>query len=385
MRIAIAASGLGRVVRGVESWVAYLGPALRRRGVDVVVFRGAGEPAHPWERRVASWGRTDPPTRRLLRWLPRRFFWRLGLTSGYDIEQSTFALMLLPHLRRERIDVLHVKDPRVALLVQRAAALGLVRCRTILSHGTDEPLAFLRKLSYVQHLAPWHREQARAAGVDRPTWTAIPNFIDTGDFHPGPSPELRHQLGIPTEASVVLTVAAIQRSHKRIDYLLEEFADFRRRRPDLPAYLVVAGAAEADTEALVRRGQERLGERVRFLVSHPLERMPELYRAADLFVLCSLREMLGTALLEAAASGLPSLVHRFPVSEWVVGPGGQSLDMAQSGALARALAEWLTDPDRLDRVGQLARSHCEALFSGERVVEQYLEYYRFVLENPPPA
>jgi glycosyltransferase involved in cell wall biosynthesis len=381
MRIAIAASGLGRVTRGIEAWAAYLGPALRRRGEQVTVFRGAAEPAGDHERRVASWGRTDPPTRRLLRWLPQRFFWRLGLGTGYEIEQSTFAFMLLPHLRRERIDVLHVKDPQVALLVQRAAALGLVHCRTILSHGTDEPLDFLRKLTYVQHLAPWHLEQARAAGVDRPTWTAIPNFIDTELFHPGRSDEVRRELGIPADAQVVLSAAAIQRRHKRIDYLLEEFGQLVRRRPDLPAYLVVAGAQEADTEELIRQGQALLGERVRFLVNHPLRRMPELYRAADLFALASLREMLGTVLLEAAASGLPSLVHRFPVSEWVVGPGGQAIEMDQPGALSGALEEWLAEPGRSTSAGERARAHCEAQFSRERVVDQYVDYYRFVLHH----
>ncbi len=30
----------------------------------------------------------------------------------------------------------------------------------ILAHGTEEPLEFLEKFEYVQHLAPWHLEQA---------------------------------------------------------------------------------------------------------------------------------------------------------------------------------------------------------------------------------
>src|SRR5262249_5731548 len=147
-------------------------------------------------------------------------FWRLGLGSGYGVEQTTFALGLLAHLARESVDILHVQDPQVALIAQRARRLGWVRARSILGHGTNEPLDFLRKITYLQHLAPQYLEEARDAGVWKPTWTAIPNFIDTNLFHPGRCDALRAELGLPLEGLVVLTVAAIKRSHKRVDSLL---------------------------------------------------------------------------------------------------------------------------------------------------------------------
>src|SRR5262249_6637429 len=141
----------------------------------------------------------------------------------------------------------------------------------------------------------------------------------------------------PGDALVVLVAAAIKRHHKRIDYLLDEFARLRQLAPGLPAWLVVAGGHEADTDDLVREGQSRLGDRVRFLLRFPRPRMPDLYRAADVFALCSLKEMMPIALLEAEASGLPCVVHHHPVMTWMVGPGGQAIDMAPPGALADAL------------------------------------------------
>src|SRR5262249_22295681 len=149
----------------------------------------------------------------------------------YDIEQTTFALGLLQLLRRERADLLHVQDPWLAWLIQSAGRLGLVTTRTILAHGTEEPLSFQRRITYLQHLAPWHLEEARRAGVHSPLWTAIPNFIDTDCFRPGQAPALLAELGLPSDARVVLTVAAIRRFHKRIDYLLDEFTRLRRERP----------------------------------------------------------------------------------------------------------------------------------------------------------
>ena len=74
--------------------------------------------------------------------------------------------------------------------------LGLVRTKTILAHGTEEPAAFLKKITYLQHLAPWHLEECRTAGVWKPT--RIP---------PGPwmTPGLTL---MPVAATVVVTRAA---------------------------------------------------------------------------------------------------------------------------------------------------------------------------------
>ncbi|HVT81502.1 MAG TPA: glycosyltransferase family 4 protein, partial [Phycisphaerae bacterium] len=291
MKIAIASSGLGHVSRGIEAWAADLAAALHAAGVPVTLFSAAPLPSPAVI--VPCLKRSDARTARLLRHMPRGM-WRLGLGSPYDIEQTTFAWHLIGELRQREIDILHVQDPGVAVLVQRAGRLGIVKTRVILAHGTEEPLSFLKKITYLQHLAPWHMEQAKAAGVHKPTWTAIPNFIDTEIFSPGRPSSLRTELGIPQDAPVVLTVAAIRRTHKRIDYLLSEFAGVLAGHPG--AHLVIAGGEESDTGELMREGKEKLGERVHFLVRFPRDRMPELYRNADLFVLCSLKEMMPIAL-----------------------------------------------------------------------------------------
>jgi glycosyltransferase involved in cell wall biosynthesis len=271
-----------------------------------------------------------------------------------------------------------VQDPQVALLMQRARSLGWIGARTILAHGTEEALEFQQRITYLQHLAPWHLEEARRAGVWKPTWTAIPNFVDTEQFAPGSAIELRRELGIPDRAIVVLTSAAIKRHHKRIDYLLEEFAAVRNRRPDFPLWLVVACGWESETDELVAEGTRLLGERVRFLVRFPRGRMPDLYRASDIFVLASLKEMMPIALLEAAASGLPCIVHRHPIQQWMTGPGGRACDLSLPQSLAEEIERLAIDEPLRRSVGQLARVHCLAHFSREAVVDQIVSYYRQV-------
>jgi glycosyltransferase involved in cell wall biosynthesis len=376
MKIVIASSGLGHVARGIEAWASDLGRALLARGMDVTVCKGGGRAEAPHEHVIDCWKRAQERTTQLLRWLPRPLGWRIGLGSGYRVEQTTFALRLVDYLRRHQVDLLHVQDPQVALIVQRAQRLGLVRTRTILAHGTEECPGFLRKITYLQHLAPWHLQQARAAGAWKDTWTAIPNFIDTQLFHPGRDDALRTKLGIPTDALVLLSVAAIKRSHKRIDYLLEEFARLQQ-----PAWLIVAGGREAETDALIEQGRRLLGDRVRFLVRFPRQRIPELYRAADAFTLCSLKEMMPIALLEAIASGLPAVVNRHPVLEWIAGPGGQAIEMAQPGALATAVDSLFADRPTRETFAAASRQHCQQNFDVQPVVDEICKYYRSVLST----
>jgi glycosyltransferase involved in cell wall biosynthesis len=378
MRITVASSGLGHVARGVEAWAADLGRALAERGEAVTLCKGAGTPEAPHERVLPCWRRSDPKTLWLARRLPRRFVWRLGLHGPLGIEQTTFNFRLIAHLRANRVDILHTQEPQCASTVQLARRLGLVRTRTVLGSATNEPFDFLKKITYLQHLAPYYLEEARAAGAWKPTWRAIPNFIDTRAFRPGRAAALRAELGIPADGLVVLTAAAIKREHKRVDYLLQEFSRLVRSQPQLPVWLVVAGGKEPESDELIQMGRDLLGERVRFLVSYPRPRMAELYQAADLFVLTSLREMFGIVLLEAAASGLPCVVHQHPVIQWVVGPGGHALDMAAPGALAAALQQLLGSLDRCRELGRQARRYCEDNFSQDRVVDQIVDYYRFV-------
>jgi 1,2-diacylglycerol 3-alpha-glucosyltransferase len=384
-KIAIASSGLGHVSRGIEAWASDVAAALARRGVRVTLFKGGGTADHSYERVLPCLQRRSHATARLLRFLPRRLFWRLGLADGYSVEQVTFAVMLLRHLRKQHFDLLHVQDFLLARLIQKARALGLVPTRTIVGHGTNESHDFLGKMAYLQHLAPYYLAEARAAGCWKPTWTAIPNFVDTDRFYPGRNDALRHELGIPQEACVVLSAAAISRTHKRIDYLINECHQVLQSAPELPCWLVVAGGKEADTEELIRVGRDLLGERVRFLVQFPRERMPDLYRACDAFALCSLREMMPIALLEATASGLPCLVHDHPIMRWITEPGSLVLNLQQSGALAGAIRQLSTDGRTRRSLGKKARQHCLENFSRERVVDQLLAYYRLVLGTDRPT
>jgi glycosyltransferase involved in cell wall biosynthesis len=111
-------------------------------------------------------------------------------------------------------------------------------------------------------------------------------------------------------------------------------------------------------------------------------KMPSLYRAADIFTIGSLREMLGTVLLEALSTGLPVTCHRTPILEWVAGPTAVLEDISEPGGLVR---QWcaLLDPTVRSTRSAAARAHAEGTFSQAVILKQVLEMYSAVMADRP--
>ncbi len=143
---------------------------------------------------------------------------------------------------------------------------------------------------------------------DRPM-TVIYNGVDRRRFHPTQPDEkaaARRQIGLRPQVPIALTVAAANQ-RKGWTYLLDAWAEVATSHPDwlLLAIAPPSGGERVDIRAEVnRRGIESSVE-VRDGI--PAADMPALYRAADLFVHASLAEGLSNAVLEAMASGLPTI------------------------------------------------------------------------------
>lgn len=374
MKIALLSSGLGHVKRGIETWTEDLARALAARGVDITVYKGAGKKDHVYERVIPCLKRSSALNKRLIKYRPG-FLWRIGLATHYTLEETTFTWNLLPELIFKQYDIIHTQDPDVAYILQKVCRAGLLRSKVILAHGTEEDFGFLNQLDYVQHLAPYHLEEARANGVKNKKDFAIGNFIDTEKFRPEIKTDLRRELGIPQEAFVVGCVAAIKKFHKRIDYLIDEMAKVE----DANVYLLVAGASGPVTEELIASAKEKLGSRAVFLRDFSRNRIPEVFAAIDLFALCSLKEMMPIALLESISSGVPAVINRYPVEEWMIGPGGESIDMSASGALADAVIKYAENPDLLSEKASAARKHAVDHFSEEAIVNRIISMYNEIL------
>jgi glycosyltransferase involved in cell wall biosynthesis len=95
------------------------------------------------------------------------------------------------------------------------------------------------------------------------------------------------------------------------------------------------------------------------------DQVADYYRAADIFVLGSLKEGFGRVYLEALMHGLPTIGHRHPVIEYVLGDVGIVADLEKPGELADALLR------ELQLLGREQRAMSKELETGinERVVD----------------
>jgi glycosyltransferase involved in cell wall biosynthesis len=377
MKIAVLSSGLGCIARGIETWADSLAVEFYKRGENVTLFKGGGRATRKFER-IIPCIRRDSAAARRLSFITRRFFWRWGMGSTYGIEQVTFAFNVMPILSREKFQIIHTQDPHLALFLERRKASH--GAKVIFTHGTEENFEFLFKFEHVQELVPYYLDEDRRRGLpaDR-RWFSIPNFVDCGNFKPGDSRAARRRLDIPDDKFVILDVAAVKSAHKRIDYIIRETASLKKRYPKV--FLLVAGAVTEESLELERLGRQLLGINARFLLDKPLEEMPDIYRAADIFAHGALFEMMSIAILESLASGVPVIANKNPVFDWIIGDGGRTTDINRSGNLAAAIEEYLKDPEKLAQISSAAREQAFAKFETSMVADRIIEMYKEVLVN----
>lgn len=368
-RVAIACSGLGHIRRGNETWAATVADALHHAGTAVTLLGGGPDVrvACPFFR-LKNLPRETPITRAWLSWHHR-----------YLLEQRTFARSLIRWLREYPHDIVHAADPALAWILQRSTTTH--GARVIYKDGLLLGPPWCSKFDYVQVLAPYYLEHARAAGLNTRDWHVIPHLVDPTRFQPTANPVAARAAMFPNRfpaaAFVVLAVGDFSpASNKRLDWIVSEVAG-------LPAsaniHLVLAGqASRADLAAFETRARAALGERITFAPNFPADEMPRLYACADAFAHAALREPFGIVFLEALASGLPVVAHHFPVTRWIIGDGGTTVNAESPGAIAAVLAEWQRDPAARHALAQHARSRAVTNFAPEKIVPLYQSLYQSV-------
>lgn len=165
------------------------------------------------------------------------------------------------------------------------------------------------------------------------------------------------------------------RYYKGVEYLLDAMA-----RLDADADLLVVG--DGEERPTLERLATTLGvdDAVSFLGYVSDDILTRCYETADLFVLPSVApsEAFGVVQLEAMAHGIPVVNTNLPTGvPWVSPDGetGRTVPPKDAPALADAIDELLADPDRRQRLGEIARTRVETQFSRERRLDRITAVY----------
>ena len=144
-----------------------------------------------------------------------------------------------------------------------------------------------------------------ALGVDESRVQVIPRGVPPHLFEDR-EPD-RAQLGLPADDAVVLNVGR-QSRQKGHGYLIAAFSQLLERRS---AHLVILGR-EGDGTSSLRSAIDRMGVGQHVTLIPYTDRVADYYAVADVFAFPAPMEGLGTAVLEAMASGLPVVAFDIP-------------------------------------------------------------------------
>ena len=157
--------------------------------------------------------------------------------------------------------------------------------------------------------------------------------------------------------------------------LLRAFQIVQREIPG--AHLDIAGEDPFGKRASLERLAVDLGlaTRVNFLGAVPHAAMPDLYRAADVFVLSSRHESQGMVVLEAAACGTPTVGTAVGVVPDLAPEAAVAVPPADPPTLAAAIVALLHDPARRATLAGEAHQRVLRDFGADRAAERLLALY----------
>jgi 1,2-diacylglycerol 3-alpha-glucosyltransferase len=361
MRIALVSTGLGRILRGFESFTSSLFQNLRLQvpDLDVTLFQGGGERG---ERSAII-----PNVHRKMteRWI--------GNYKANLIEQRSFALGLYLRLRRDQFDIVHYNELCMGSALFHLRRLFGGNFRLLYCNGAPSvPAHYHHRCDYAQMLTAPMYEEALAYGIDQERLFFIPYGVDSHRFSPevrAHRAEIRTRLGIPQEAIVVLTVAELSRGRKRIDHVMQELSPVSES-----LWFLAAGQRTEETESLEADADRLLPSRWKF-VSWPHDQIHSLFGASDIFVLGSTAEGLPISSIEAMLTGLPLVLHNTPLFTWAAeGAPVWHVDMAKRGELTQAVRNILKGyQPKMDL--PLKR------FSWDNLIPQYIRMYEETMKG----
>lgn len=288
-------------------------------------------------------------------------------------------------LKRFDPDIIQFNDGQ-AMNSGPLASLGLPAVR-IASRRVDFPI---RSVSRYKHgvdlvfcVSEAIKEVCISSGIPGPMLRVVAEGVDPSRMEAGDRNKGRTSLEVSDDVPLLLTVARIS-LHKGHEFLVEAMKGVAAERPDI----VLALAGEGDLFESVKQQVLDLGlsGSIRFLGFR--NDVPDLMKAADLFILPSVMEGLGTSVIDAMfagtpivtteAGGIPELVRQREGEE---GPCAWLVPAADPDAIRDAILEALQNREEREKRSERARERAVREYTAEAMVERTLAEFREALND----
>jgi sugar transferase (PEP-CTERM/EpsH1 system associated) len=295
---------------------------------------------------------------------------------------ASLLLRLTAWVKREHVQLIHCRSLQ-GILYGGLAAL-LTRVPFVCSIHGENTLRLQRAVPILRFSARCARAlltvseslkslTAQTVGIPPERIRVIYNGVDLNKFS-------RDRVqGHPIPHAAHVGCVGTLRPVKGHSYLVEAIAEVRQNIPHVRLSLAGDGPMRDELEHL----QQSLGLNGNVSLLGQRDDVHELLRQFDVFALPSLSEGISNALLEAMAVGLPVIATNVGGNPEVVrhGATGLLVPPQDSRALADALLQILSDPDRRQKMGRRGRERVETHFSLSAMARNYERIYEQALKR----
>jgi glycosyltransferase involved in cell wall biosynthesis len=219
--------------------------------------------------------------------------------------------------------------------------------------------------------------QVKVGGLPASKLHVIGNPVHTAMYGKDPviRSRVRNLFGIQDNDIVILNVAGLK-PIKGQEYLLQAFASLAQRRR---LKLLLAGDGKSRTRLETLRWSLGISENVTFCGAR--DDVPDILAAADVFVMSSLSEGISMAILEAMATGLPTVATAVGgntdlIRHMQTGILAEPRDLA---SLAEGIAFILDNPAEACAMGRRAAQFVRERYDAPLIARKYENLYRSIL------
>ncbi|NRA09353.1 MAG: glycosyltransferase family 4 protein [Myxococcales bacterium] len=177
-------------------------------------------------------------------------------------------------------------------------------------------------------------------------------------------------------APYILSVSSIYR-YKNYVRLIEAYAELAERRSQMPDLVIIGDDQDPEYSREMYRARDATGalaENIHILGEVPYADIQSYYAGASFFVFPSYLETFGIPLLEAMASGLPTVAADIPVFREVGGDAVLYADPHAVPALAKAMEQALFAPGLAGSLAKRGRERVQD-FTWEHAATRLLSLF----------
>lgn len=236
-------------------------------------------------------------------------------------------------------------------------------------NAVSKAVAFIAPTSYAGS------ESAQLFGIDAEAVRTIHYGIDLSHFENNTPQDI-----VPKR---IVNVGTVIRK-KGVFQLAEVFTAIVEREEEAELILIGSDAPDMKTnsnstwEALQPYFSEKARKRVSYLGKVPYEEVKEHIKMANVCVFPSLAETLGMVTIESMALRKAVVNTNYGWAEELIdhNVNGFKIDPVDLKAYEDTIIELFLSPERVQEIGQQARSKIETTFDIDKVVEQNIQFYK---------